>query len=138
MDATDFAFEFYSEVPRVSEDLKIETEHRLRKLAHGHSDMVGADVAVEPLAQREQSYLYRARVVVYIRPTNLAASEQGDTVEGALKGALSAVERQVREHRKKLRERWKQPQNSEIRAEDSLELGLAEQAQDVGAVGKRG
>lgn len=136
MEAKDFAFEFYSEVPGLSDDLKGETEERLRKLAQGHSDLVGADVALEPLAQRELPYLYRARVVVYIRPANLAATEQADTVEGALKGALAAVERQVREHREKLRERWKQPHNSAAR-EPSPDIDLAE-LDEVTPAGKRG
>jgi ribosome-associated translation inhibitor RaiA len=110
MGATDFAFEFHSELPNTSDDLKIEAETRLRKLADGHSDMVGADVVVEPLAQHEMPFLYRVRIVVYIRPTNLAATERGETVEGALKGALHTVERQVREHREKLRQSWKDSQ----------------------------
>jgi hypothetical protein len=44
-----------------------------------------------------------------MRPDNLASVEKAETDEGALKGALTAVERQVRESREKLRETWKQP-----------------------------
>lgn len=50
---------------------------------------------------------YEATVVVYKRPNNLAATEKAETPERALKGALSAAERQVRESRDKLRETWK-------------------------------
>jgi ribosome-associated translation inhibitor RaiA len=44
-----------------------------------------------------------------MRPDNVAAVEKGETIEAALNGALAAVERQVREYRNKLRERWKPP-----------------------------
>jgi hypothetical protein len=47
--------------------------------------------------------------VVYVRPDNVAAVEKGGKAEEALKGALDAVERQVREYRNKLSEPWKQP-----------------------------
>ena len=50
-----------------------------------------------------------ARVVVYIRPENIAGVAQDETAEKALRGALQAVERQVRERRDKLREPYKQP-----------------------------
>lgn len=109
MDNDDFDFEFYSEIPHVKDEYAAKTEQTLRELAKGHHDLIGASVAVEELAQRETPFLYRARVVVFIRPDNLAASEKGNAVETALKGALDAITRQVREQREKLRTRWKQP-----------------------------
>ena len=48
-------------------------------------------------------------MIVYIQPDNPASVEKAETAEGALKGALSATERQAREYRDKLRETWKQP-----------------------------
>jgi hypothetical protein len=39
----------------------------------------------------------------------VAAVEKDETIEGALSGALDAVERQVRERRTKLAEHWKEP-----------------------------
>jgi hypothetical protein len=48
-------------------------------------------------------------VVVYIRPENIAAVEKAESVEAALKGALAAIERQVREHRERLGATWQQP-----------------------------
>ncbi|MFN2283648.1 MAG: hypothetical protein ACK2UQ_04450 [Anaerolineae bacterium] len=42
-------------------------------------------------------------------PDSVVAVEKQETEIGALKGALSAVERQVRDYREKLAERWKQP-----------------------------
>lgn len=109
MGAADFSFEFHSEVPNLDLDLQVEAEQRLRALAKGHTDLTGADIALEPIAQAEFPFKFRARVVVYIRPNYLAASEQAETPSGALKGALEAIERQIREQRERLRERWKQP-----------------------------
>lgn len=106
----DLDIEFYSEVKTLEDELRPEAEKRLRELAKGHRDMVGASIAIEePAANRETPYVYRARVVVYIRPENIAGEEQADTPQAALKGALDAVTRQVREKRRKLRTRWKQP-----------------------------
>ncbi len=109
MDTSDFDYEFYSEIPHVKEEYSAKVERELRELAKGHHDLIGASVAVEELAQRESPFLYRARVVVFIRPENLAATENAETVDAALKGALNAITRQVRAHREKLRTPWKQP-----------------------------
>ncbi len=118
LDTSEFDFEFYSEVP-VPDDLRNEAETRLQRLAAGHSDMTGASVAVEqPAANKGTAFVYEVRVVAYTRPTNIVATETADLVQTALKKALSAVERQVREEREKLRERWKQPQNQ--REQDNL------------------
>jgi ribosome-associated translation inhibitor RaiA len=104
----DFDYEFHSEVDQPLDELKAEVEARLRKLADGHTDMIGATVSIdEPAENRSTPFVYRARIVAYVRPEDVAATEQADTVEGALKGALQALERQVRERRAKLRERWK-------------------------------
>jgi ribosome-associated translation inhibitor RaiA len=86
-----------------------ETESRLRKLAEGRTDMVGAAVAVEELSHDQTPHSYRARVVVYIRPENIAAEEQGETLEGTLKEALEVIERQVRQRREKLNKQWERP-----------------------------
>jgi hypothetical protein len=61
-DKPDFDFEFYSEVAGLEQDLKPEAERRLRELANGHRDMVGAAVAVEqPAASRKTRILRRRR-----------------------------------------------------------------------------
>ncbi len=105
----DLNIEFYSEVKTLEDQLRPEAEQRLRELAKGHHDMVGAAIAIEePAANRETPFVYRARVVVYIRPENISGEEQADTPQAALKGALDAVTRQVREKRRRLRTRWKQ------------------------------
>ena len=112
MNTVEFSFEFYNEVPfleHLETELRVEAESRLRELAADHTDMIGASVAIEEVTGDTTPHRYQVRVVVYMRPDNVAAVEKGETVEAALNGALAAVERQVREYRNKLRERWKPP-----------------------------
>jgi len=107
MDTDDFGFEFYSTVPDPAGSLREEARRRLSALAEGYTDMIGASVAIEELTQEETPHVYEARVVAYLRPDNIAAVEKSDSAIGALKGALDAAERQVRELRDKLSEPWK-------------------------------
>lgn len=112
MNTVEFSFEFYNEVPfleHLETELRAEAESRLRELAADHTDIIGASVAIEEVTGDTTPHRYQVRVVVYMRPDNVAAVEKGETVEAALNGALAAVERQVREYRNKLRERWKPP-----------------------------
>lgn len=107
---SDFEFEFYSDLPHVTSEWRAEAESRLRALAEGESDLIGASVAVEEEAKGEDPpHVYQARVVAYARPENVVAVEKGETIEVALGGALDAVERQVRERREKLRKPWERP-----------------------------
>jgi ribosome-associated translation inhibitor RaiA len=111
--AFNFDFEFQNRLEddgQMKQGLQEEIDRRLRKLTRGNTDITGASIILEnedPAAQIP--YLYRARIVLYTRPENIAADQTADTALGALKAALTAVERQVREKRDKLRERWKQP-----------------------------
>jgi ribosome-associated translation inhibitor RaiA len=105
----DFDFEFYSEVPDPGDELRAEALNRLLELAEGHDDIIGASVAVEELTGETTPHRYQVRVVAFVRPDNIAAVEKSETARGALKGALTAVERQVRKYREKLRETWKRP-----------------------------
>jgi ribosome-associated translation inhibitor RaiA len=109
MSQTDFSFEFLGELAQPDENLRIEAERRLRELAEGHTDIIGASVAIEELTGAETPHRYQARVVVYMRPSDIAAVEKGPNAMTALEQSLNVVERQVREYREKLRERWKQP-----------------------------
>jgi ribosome-associated translation inhibitor RaiA len=85
-------------------DLYTEAENRIHKLAEGHTDIIGASVNLtKPSAGTESPYLCQATVVLYVRPENIAAIEKQENPLLALKGALEAVERQVREKREKLR-----------------------------------
>jgi ribosome-associated translation inhibitor RaiA len=106
MNRTEFAFEYYSQIPDPEEVLRAEAERRLFALTEGHDDLIGASVTIEELTGETTPHRYEATVVVFMRPDNVAATEKAETSKGALKGALSAVERQVRELREKLRETW--------------------------------
>ena len=101
-----FAFEFYSGIPDPDDALWAEAEKRLVALATGHDDLVGASVTMEELTGGTTPYRYQATVAVFKRPDNVAATEKAESPEGALKGALSAAVRQVRELRERLRETW--------------------------------
>lgn len=109
----DFTFEFHTEIRNLRDELeyqlRAEAKERLLALAEGQTDLVGASVVLEELARGESPYLYEACVVVYGRPDHLAAVEKDSTPESTLRAAIDAAERQVRERREKLSERWKQP-----------------------------
>ena len=113
MEKLDFTFEFHAEIPnlrnKVEKELRAEAHSRLLALAEGHTDLVGASVVLEQPAQAETLYLYLARVVAYGRPDHVAAVEKDNTLESSLRGAIEAVERQIRERRERLGQRWKQP-----------------------------
>lgn len=109
MSMIQFDFEFYAKVPDPDDALRREANRRLTALTEGHNDITGASVTIEELTGETTPNCYEASVVVYIRPDNLAAAEKAETAQAALKGALTAVERQVRELRDKRRETWKQP-----------------------------
>lgn len=111
---SDFQFEFYAEEfgnPALEEELRLEADSWLRALAEGHRDMIGASVAVEKPVEAETDFVYRARVVAYIKPDNIASVEKAGNALTALKGALDAVELQVRERRNKISEPWKKPES---------------------------
>lgn len=109
MTMQEFTFEFLNEVqslgPQVEDRLRAEAEQRLRKLQAGHTDLMGAAVSVEQPIHAETPFLFQARVVAYARPKNIAATTKESDAMNALKGALAAVERQVREQRARLRQR---------------------------------
>jgi ribosome-associated translation inhibitor RaiA len=107
VEETAFDFEFHSEVPDPQDVLRSEARRRLSELAAERRDMVGASVTIEQLVKAETVYVYEASVVAYVRPENVAAVEKNDHVLSALKGALDAVERQVREIRDRRSEPWK-------------------------------
>lgn len=120
MENPNFDFEFYSELPNLSDDLRLKVQNRLKKLAGGKRDMTGASVAIEPIAHGETPHFYQARIVAYIKPENIVAVEKGENVEVALKGALDAVERQVRSRREKFGEPWKRPWGNRAGGNETL------------------
>jgi hypothetical protein len=106
MEELDFAFEFYTDVPNLSDslqaDLRSYAYEGLLTLTKGHNDLIGASVTIDQPVDGETPYLYRARVVVYARPEQIVAVRKSEAIKSALRGALSAVERQVREKRERL------------------------------------
>ncbi|MCB0088526.1 MAG: HPF/RaiA family ribosome-associated protein [Caldilineaceae bacterium] len=113
MTQQNFTFEFLNEIQQLPADaedrMRQEAESRLQMLGQGRSDLIGAAVSLEPIAETQgKPYLYQARVVAYVRPENIAGVAKGDDPAGALKEALDAVERQVRAQRERLQERTRQ------------------------------
>lgn len=109
MAATEFPIEFHAEPAGFNDQLREKTRARLRRLKGEHTDMVGASVTVEEIAKGETAFRYEFTVVAYMRPDRLVASKKGADVRQAMKQALHALERQVRERRAKLKEHWKRP-----------------------------
>ncbi len=107
MALVDIPIEFKSEGPQLSTEIQDEIENRIIKLAEDHTDITGAAVSITQPAESEIPFIVQARIIVYRRPKDVVATKKDESVQGALKGALEAVERQVREHRRKLSETWK-------------------------------
>lgn len=99
MDELDFYVEFNIEVDGIDEEFKQEADHRLWQLAKGNTDIVGSSVSLENIVKVESPYLYQVRIVVYKRPEYLAVIEKDAKPMTALKNALDAIERRVRESR---------------------------------------
>ncbi|NBC16525.1 MAG: 30S ribosomal protein S30 [Bacteroidetes bacterium] len=104
-----FDIEYHSDTPELTDDLKDKTEQRLAKLTKRHKDVTGASIGIQTASGDTHPRAYRARVVLYLRPDNVASIRKEESVAQALGDALDAVERQVREQRDKLRETWKRP-----------------------------
>jgi ribosome-associated translation inhibitor RaiA len=107
MDGANFPIEFNNEIDDVK---KSENEfytlavNRLSKLAEGHNDISGGMVNFkQPAKEHQTAYINEVTIVVYMGAENIAATEKGEYFEPTLNGALDAVERQVREHRKQQR-----------------------------------
>jgi ribosome-associated translation inhibitor RaiA len=105
MGNTDFYIDYNLEVSGVDDTFKTETEQRLRELASAHSDMVGAAVSLEKVADTTTYDVHRARIVVYKRPKDLVVAKQHADVMVALRDALDTLEKLVRESRNKLEQK---------------------------------
>jgi ribosome-associated translation inhibitor RaiA len=106
MEELNFTFEFHTDVPNLSDSLQASlrdsAQEQLLALTKGHDDSVGASVAIDQPIDGESPYLYRARVVVYARSEQIVAVQRSEAIKSALRSALSAVKRQVREKRERL------------------------------------
>ncbi|MGE5377292.1 MAG: HPF/RaiA family ribosome-associated protein [Bacteroidota bacterium] len=101
MGSSDFYIDYNLEVAGSGEEFKHETERQLQELAADHSDMVGAAVAVEKVADTQTYDVYRVRILVYMRPQDLVVTKQDADPMMALREALDTLEKQVRETRGK-------------------------------------
>jgi ribosome-associated translation inhibitor RaiA len=99
--------EFNQEVPSFPQELRRQIERSLENLAKDHKDVTGASITLSQPAHGGTPYLFRASIVVYMRPENVYAEHKSETLEVAVRDALEAIERQVREERKKRGEPWK-------------------------------
>ena len=102
MGNSDFYIDYNIEVSEAGDEFKRETEQRLRELAGSHTDMVGAAVALEKTVDTQSFDLYRVRIVVYIRPQDVAVSKEEADPMVALREALDTLESQIRTAREKL------------------------------------
>lgn len=107
MGKSDFYFDYDINVENWSEKVQNELETRLLDLASENTDLIGAAVAANYPAEATTPFLNEVRIIVYGRPDDTVGIETADTIEGAVKGAVDAVVRQVRKKRTKLRESWK-------------------------------
>lgn len=97
--------EFHVEPDMPDLHLYVQAEERIRDLAKGHQDITGASIDIrQPAQNRTTPYIHEATVVVYMRPENLATTEKSETMEGALNGALDAMERRIRKQRERLKD----------------------------------
>ena len=102
MGSSDFYIDYNIEVSDVGDEFKRETEQRLRELAGSHTDMVGAAVALEKTVDTQSYDVYRVRIVVYMRPQDVAVSKEEADPMVALREALDTLDSQVRTAREKL------------------------------------
>ena len=109
MSELDFHVDFNIELTNFDKNMLIESEQRLRALTENRNDFIGASISVEEIAGIEDSYLYQARIVAYLKPENIAVVEKRETAETALSDALSTIEDRIRSEREKRGTVWKQP-----------------------------
>ena len=105
MGSSDFYVDYNIEVSDVGDEFKRETEQRLAELAESHSDMVGAAVALEKVADTQTYDVYRVRILLYKRPQDLVVTNEDSDPMVALREALQTLEEQVRTSREKLAEK---------------------------------
>jgi ribosome-associated translation inhibitor RaiA len=102
MGSLDFYVDFNIEDQDIGNDFNLEAEQRLRDLATGHSDLIGASVSLEKIVEAESPYLYQVRIALYKRPEDFAVVEKESEPMIALNNALKALEEKVRTSREKL------------------------------------
>ena len=66
----DFHIEFNIELSGIQPDLLDEVADRLKKLSAGHTDLIGAAVGLEKIADGDTPYLYRGRIGLFSKIGN--------------------------------------------------------------------
>lgn len=102
MGKSDFYVQFNIEIPNIGDEFTGEAERRLRDLTEGHSDIIGASVALENIVKVQTPHRYKVRILLYKRPKNIAVTKKDSEPMTALANALDTVEREVYETREKL------------------------------------
>lgn len=98
-----FDFEFLNQTNQPDAELYELAYQEITGVAEGHTDIVGASVSMDELSSGETPHAYQARVVLYVRPDHIAATEVEPSALEALQRALDATIKQVRDKRDKLR-----------------------------------
>ncbi|MDF1514165.1 MAG: HPF/RaiA family ribosome-associated protein [Anaerolineae bacterium] len=109
MSNSQFNLELHNGTAYPDDPFRREAALHIEELCKGHDDITDAAVALEELSGDETPHVYQARVILYVRPNDVIAVIKEPDPMMALKAALDAVERQVREQREKLSETWSQP-----------------------------
>jgi ribosome-associated translation inhibitor RaiA len=105
MGSSDFYIDYNIVVAGMGDEFKRETERRLGELALDHSDVVGAAVSLEKVADTQTYDVHRVRIVVYKRPQDVVVVKQDPDPMLALREALDTIEKQVRSKRDRLAQR---------------------------------
>jgi hypothetical protein len=98
-----FDFEFLNQTQQPDAELYKLAYSKITELAQGHTDIVGAKVSLEELSSGATPHAFQARVVLYVRPEHIAATEIAPSCLEALQQALNAAKKQVQEKRNRLR-----------------------------------
>ena len=98
-----FDFEFLNQTNLQDTELYDLAYDKITEISEGHTDIIGASVSIEELSSGTTPHAYQARVVLYVRPEHIAATEVKPSALEALQQAVEAAIRQVREKRDKLR-----------------------------------
>jgi hypothetical protein len=97
-----FDFEFFNKTKLPDADFYNTAYNQIMDAAEGHSDITGAAISLEELSSDETPHAYQARVVLYVRPNNLVATEVTPSALDSLQNALDAAIKQVRKKREQL------------------------------------
>jgi len=94
-----FDFEFYNETNLPDAEYYEIAYEQINEVAEGYDDIIGASISLEELSNAETPHSFQARVVIYVRPDHIAATEVLPSAMEALQSALDNAIRQVNKKR---------------------------------------